>query len=390
LWSSVSTAKSSHHSSVTGGVWSSKSAGPASTVTTMSFLHRLTAVDVHAEGEPGRVITAGLPDLPSGTMLEKMRWLEANADHIRLQMLREPRGYPALCCNAIVPSDNPAADAGFIIMEQTEYPPMSGSNTICVVTALLETGIVPMVEPVTELTLEAPAGLIEVVADCLDGKVTAVRFTNVPAFAMHLDVPIEVPELGTVPVDIAWGGMFYAIADGDALGIDLSAANGREIARVSSMIRAATVEQMPVAHPADPTITGPTISQLSGAPTVKGAHRRNAVTVASGTLDWDRPDTWTGALDRCPCGTGTSAKMAVLHARGELFVGDSFVHEGPLGTTFRNRVLSETTVTSATGETIPAIVPEIGGQGWIYGTAEYVMDSTDPFPSGYTIGDIWP
>lgn len=346
---------------------------------------RLTAVDVHAEGEPGRVITAGMPDLPPGTMLQKMQWLERNADHIRLQMLREPRGYPGLCCNAIVPSDDPSVDAGFIIMEQTEYPPMSGSNTICVVTALLETGVLPMVEPVTELVLEAPAGRIGVRADCADGKVTRVYFTNVPAFALHLDVSIQVPQLGLVLVDVAWGGMFYAIADADALGVDLSASNGAEIARISEMIRVATVEQMPVSHPIHPELVGPTISQLSGRASVPGADSRNAVTVATGTLDWDRPETWTGALDRCPCGTGTSAKMAVLHARGDLDVGDRFVHEGPLGTTFTGTVLEETMVGP-----YAAIVPEISGQGWITGTGEYLLDDTDPFPEGYTIGDIWP
>ena len=345
----------------------------------------LTAVDVHAEGEPGRVITAGMPEIPPGSMMDKMRWLEANADHIRLQMLREPRGYPGLCCNAIVPSENPAADAGFIIMEQTEYPPMSGSNTICVVTALLETGMVDMVEPETTLTLEAPAGLIDVRATCADGKVTSVSFANVASFVSHLDVPIDVPTIGTVSVDLAWGGMFYAIADGDALGIDLTASNGAEIARVSEMIRVATVEQMPVSHPLDDSITGPTISQLTGAATTPDVSARTAVTVASGELDWDRPATWTGALDRCPCGTGTSARMAVLHARGQLAVGEEFVHQGPLDTTFRARILSETTV----GD-MPAIVPEITGQGWITGRGEYQLEPTDPFPEGYTIGDIWP
>lgn len=346
---------------------------------------RLETIEVHAEGEPGRVITAGMPDLPPGTMLEKMQWLEREADQIRLLMLREPRGYPGLCCNAIVPSDDPRADAGFIIMEQTEYPPMSGSNTICVVTALLETGMIPMIEPVTELTLEAPAGLIRVRAECSNGKVTRVHFTNVPSFVLHLDVPIDVPELGPVSVDIAWGGMFYAIADGDALGVDLSAGNGAEIARVSEMIRVATREQMPVEHPEEPELTGPTISQLSGVPSVAGAHRRNAVTVATGQLDWSRPETWTGALDRCPCGTGTSAQMAVRHARGELAIGEPFVHEGPLGTTFHGRILEEVRV----GDRV-AIVPEISGQGWITGRGEYVLDDSDPFAEGFTIGDIWP
>lgn len=350
---------------------------------------RLGAVDVHAEGEPGRVITSGMPELPPGTMLEKMQWLEKNHDAIRLLMLREPRGYPALCCNAIVPSEHPDADAGFIIMEQTEYPPMSGSNTICVVTALLETGILPMVEPVTELTLEAPAGLIRVRAECSGGKVTAVHFANVPSFALHLDVPIEVPELGTVSVDIAWGGMFYAIADADALGVSLDGSNGAQIARVSEMIRQATLEQKPVVHPLEPSLSGPTISQLSGAAMVDGADRRNAVTVATGALDWDRPETWTGALDRCPCGTGTSAQMAVRYARGELAVGDTFVHEGPVGTTFNGRVVEEVTLETPSGD-ISAIVPEISGQGWVTGMGEYVLDPTDPFPEGLTIGDIWP
>ena len=349
------------------------------------FTGRLSAVDVHAEGEPGRVITAGMPDLPGETMLDKMLWLEANGDHIRRRMLREPNGYPGLCCNAIVPSNNPEVDAGFIIMEQSEYPPMSGSNTICVVTALLETGVIDMVEPVTELTLEAPAGVIRVTADCADGKVTKVRFRNVPAFAVHLDLAVDVPTIGQVAVDIAWGGMFYAIADADVLGIGLEADNGAEIARVSEMIRVATREQVEVVHPLHSELTGPTISLLAGAAKFATSDRRNAVTLATGELDWDRPETWGGALDRCPCGTGTSAVMAVRHARGQLAVGEDFVHEGPLDTTFTGTVLAETTVGP-----YQAIETEIGGQGWITGFAEYVLDPTDPFPEGYTIGDIWP
>ena len=349
------------------------------------FTERLVAVDVHAEGEPGRVIVSGVDDPPGATMLAKAQWLEANADHIRRRMLREPNGYPGLCCNVVLPPTDDRADVGFVIMEQSEYAPMSGSNTICVVTALLETGLFPMSEPTTTLTLEAPAGLVEVRATCANGKVTKVAFQNVPSFAMHLDARIDVPELGPVTVDIAWGGMFYVIADAGDVGVDLSADNGAEIARVSEMIRVATVAQLPVVHPLEPSLTGPTISQLSGRPTRRGAHRRNAVTLSTGALDWDRPDTWTGALDRCPCGTGTSAKMATMYARGELGVGDAFVHEGPLGTMFDGRVVGETMIGP-----YAAIIPEISGQGWITGVGEYVLDPTDPFPEGYTIGDIWP
>jgi proline racemase len=350
----------------------------------MEMHDRLTAVEVHAEGEPGRVITAGMPYLPGETMLEKMQWLEANADHIRLRMLREPNGYPALCCNAIVPSNHPDADAGFIIMEQTEYAPMSGSNTICVVTALLETGIIDMVEPITELTLEAPAGLIGVRAECAGGKVTRVAFRNVPAFVVHLGREIKVPGFGTVPVDVAWGGMFFAIADGDALGIDLSADNGAEIARVSETIRLATLEQAPVSHPQYPSLKGPTVSQLVGKATIPGASRRGTVTVATGTPSWQRPESFTGALDRCPCGTGTSAAMAVLHALGELGIGEEFVQQGPLDTTFRCQLLEKAEVGGYS-----AVIPEISGQAWITGYSEYVLDPTDPFPAGYRVGDLW-
>jgi proline racemase len=269
-------------------------------------------------------------------------------------------------------------------MEQVEYPPMSGTNTICVVTALLETGMVPMREPVTELTLEAPAGLVKVRAACANGKVTAVTFRNVPAFAVHLDARVEVPHLGTVSVDVAWGGMFYVIAEAAPFGLRLTADEGRDIVRIGEMIKAATQAQLPVVHPENPGIAGVSIAQLSGPPIGEGAHRRNAVIVSTGTLDWDRPATWTGAIDRSPCGTGTSAKMATLYARGALGLRQDFRHEGVLGTVFTGRLVEETSVGPYT-----AVVPEITGRAWITGFAQYVVDPEDPFPEGFTVGDIW-
>ena len=344
----------------------------------------ITAVEAHAEGEPGRVITAGAPPLPGDSVFEKMQWMQAHADDLRLLMLREPRGQPALCCNLIVPPCDPAADAGFIIMEQTEYPPMSGSNAICVVTVLLETGILPMVEPVTELTLEAPAGLIRVRAECRDGKVTKVAFRNVPAFAAHLDADLEVEDLGRIKVDVAWGGMFFVLADADAMGIDLGPENGAQIVRVSERILAAAQEQLPVSHPENPAITGPTITNLWGRAITPGTHGRGAITLSSGGYDPARPDALPGVLDRSPCGTGTCAKMAVLHARGALGVGEDYVNQGPLGTTFTGRIEEVTQVGP-----YPAIVPSLSGQGWIYGTSNYLLDPSDPFQKGYTIGDLW-
>jgi proline racemase len=344
----------------------------------------IRAVDLHAAGEPGRVILGGVEGIPAGTMFEAMTWLRDHRDDLRLRMLREPRGYPAANCNLVLPSSNPEAAAGYVIMEQVEYPGMSGTNTMCVVTALLETGVLPMTEPVTELTLEAPAGLIRVRATCADGKVTGVTFRNVPAFATHLDAIVEVPQLGTVTVDVAYGGMFYVIASAEAFGLRLTPDEGGDIARITEMIKVAASDQLPVVHPEQPGFAGITIGQLSGPAHDPANSMRNAVTVSTGTLDWDDPSTWTGAIDRSPCGTGTSARMAVLHAQGRLAIGEDFRHEGILGTVFTGRLLEETTIGDRT-----ALIPQITGSAWITGIADYVVDPTDPFPDGFTIGDIW-
>jgi len=350
----------------------------------MNISKMIQAVDLHCCGEPGRVIVGGVLDVPGKSMFEKKNYLERNADDLRKRMLREPRGYPATCCNLILPPTLPEADAGFVIMEQVEYPPMSGTNTICVVTALIETGMVAAQEPRTELTLESPAGLVTVEAEVRDGKVIRVTFENVPAFAVHLDANIDVPELGTVTVDVAYGGMFYVIADAEPLGLRLTPDEGRRIVRVGEMIKAAAREQLPVVHPENPEIAGVTIAQLSGPPSRPDAARKNAVIVSTGELDWDRPETWTGVLDRSPCGTGTCAKMAALYAKGELPLHQDFPHEGPLGTLFNGRLIRETTV----GEHA-AVVPRLSGQAWITGFASYVVDPQDPFPDGFTVGDIW-
>jgi proline racemase len=344
----------------------------------------LQAVDLHAAGEPGRVIVGGVLDVPGVSMFEKMRHLAQHGDELRRLMLREPRGYPALCANVILPATHPEAQAGYVIMEQVEYPGMSGSNTICVVTALLETGMVPMQEPVTELVLEAPAGLIRVRADCLDGKVTGVTFRNVPSFSTHLDAVVEVPQVGTITVDVAYGGMFYVIADAEELGFRLTPDEGRDITRLTEMIKTAAAEQLPVVHPEQPGFAGITIGQLSGPAHDPANSRRNVVTVSTGELDWSKPSTWTGVIDRSPCGTGTSAKMAVLHAKGQLAIGDDFRHEGILGTVFTGRLLEEARVGDRT-----AVVPRITGTAWITGFASYVLDPSDPFPEGFTVGDLW-
>jgi proline racemase len=350
----------------------------------MRLARAIQAVDAHACGEPGRVIVGGVLDVPGNTMFEKMCHLQQYGDDLRKLMLREPRGYPATCCNLILPPTQPTADAGYVIMEQVEYPGMSGTNTICVTTVLLETGMVPMQEPVTELTLEAPAGLIHVRAACDHGKVQSVTFQNVPAFAAYLDAVVEVPHLGSVIVDVAWGGMFYVIADATRFGLRLTPDEGRDIVRISEMIKAAAAEQLQVSHPEQPGFHGISIAELSGPADRPDADWKNAVTVSTGKLDWNRPSTWTGVIDRSPCGTGTCAKMATLHARGRLKLGEDFRHEGILGTIFTGRLIGQTRV----GQ-YDAVIPTITGQAWITGMATYLVDPEDPFPAGFTVGDLW-
>ena len=350
----------------------------------MKISNMIHAVDLHACGEPGRVIVGGVLDVPGESMFDKMQHLSQKADSLRLRMLREPRGYPAANCNLILPSNNPEAVAGFVIMEQTEYPGMSGTNTICVVTTLIETGMVEVNEPFTDFKLDTPAGLISIRAEVSNGKATNVTFENVPAFSVYTNESISVPEIGEVKVDVAYGGMFYVILDSEELGLKLSPENGGEIVRVAEMVKAIASEKLPVVHPENKEISGITIAVVSGPPENPAATLKNVVVVSTGKLDWDRPETWKGVIDRSPCGTGTCAKMASLFEKNMLDVDTDFIHEGILGTTFTGRLVRKTKVGN-----YDAVVPTITGSAWITGFAQYVVDTNDPFPEGYTIGDIW-
>ena len=354
----------------------------------MSFKRVLNVVETH-DGEPMRVVTGGVPHIPGNSVYEMEEYLRTHDDSLRKFLLREPRGYPPLCCNILVPPKHPDAAAGFIIMEQTEYPMMSGGNVISVATVLLETGIIPMKEGMNEFNLEAPAGLIGIKAKCENGKATEVTFRNVPAFAPYVNVEIEVPHIGhgveKVVVDVAWGGMFYVMADVRQFPwIELTPDMGREITRVSSLLLKAAQDQLPVAHPHYPGV-GISISQLYGPSDNKEkSDVKNAVTVASGKVDFDNPSTWIGALDRCPCGTGTCARMAAMYAKGELGLNETFRHEGLLGVVYKGHLVEKTKIGS-----YDAVVPTITGESWIYGYGNLVLDPTDPFTEGFTIGDIW-
>ena len=339
----------------------------------MRWSRTWTLVETHAAGSVAKVLTSGVPDVPGACIREKMDWLRDH-DGLRRVLLHEPRGAPGTSVNVLLPACDPRADLGFVIMEGAEYVLMSGSNTIGTATVILETGIVPMREPVTRLVLEAPGGLVEIRCRCRAGKVVEVEFANLPAFVVTLDRAVEVPGHGTVQVDVAWGGMFYALVDARALGFRLAREEARDICIVGEAVRAACREQVRVVHPEDSRVAGVQSVQFT-----LPARRRRGRLGARNTVV-----VHPGHLDRSPCGTGTSARLAVMHARGQARCGDTFDHEGILGTRFRARLTGETRVAGRT-----AIESTIAGQAWITGISHYGLDPSDPYPEGYTLADTW-
>ena len=354
---------------------------------------RFTSIEAHAEGEPGRVIVDADALVPGDTIEERFAYAGRELHGFRRLVLHEPRGYPGLCAVLALTPTDPRADVAIIVMEQGAFTPMSGSNTMCTVTALLETGRLPMVEPITKVTLETAVGLVSVEARCEAGKVLAVTITNVPAFAVHLDVPLTLPADPrvdppdaplTVPVDIAFGGQFFVLARAEDLDVGFEPSDVARLISLGARLKLAVNQQYRVEHPLNPGINSTNLVMITGPSPAPGIDGCNAMVMATDQLS-DDPATWTGALDRSPCGTGTCARMACMHARGELGLGRPYVHMGMLGTTFTGMLIGETTV----GEH-PAVLPTITGRGWVTGQSEWVLDDSDPFPEGYTIGDIWP
>jgi len=338
----------------------------------MKFERTITVIGCHVGGEDNHVIVGGVLPPPGATMFDKKRWLETQGDELRRWLLYEPRGKPALCVNLVTPSTRPDCDVGMIIMESADYPPMSGSNTICTVTVLLETGMLPMREPVTMLTLDTPAGPVPVEARCRGGKVERVQFTNVPCFTTHLGAALDVEGLGRITVDVAYGGAFFAIVDAPALGFAVEPKEARELVAVGNRITAAAAAQLPVRHPDNPDIHTVTFTEFAMPFAGPGMVSRNAVIVAP------------GRIDRSPCGTGTCARLAVLHARGAIGAGQGFVHESIIGSRFEAGIARETRVGGR-----PAIVPTIAGQAWLTGVFQHGFDPSDPFRGGFTLPDMW-
>lgn len=339
----------------------------------MRSLKTIHVVSCHAEGEVGDVIVGGVAPPPGETLWQQRNFV-ASDQNLRNFMLNEPRGV-FRHVNLLVPPKNPRADMGFIIMEPEDTPPMSGSNSICVATVLLDTGIIPMQEPETRLVLEAPGGLVEVVAECEGGKAKRIRVTNVPSFADRLDAKLEVEGLGTLTVDTAYGGDSFVIADAAALGFAVTPDEARDLAEAGARITRAANKQLGFTHPENPEWDHISFCQLALPVT-----EQDGVLIGRNTVVI-RP----AKLDRSPTGTGCSARMAVLHARRSMKVGDRFAGVSVLGSRFDCRIAGETQVGGRS-----AIVPEISGRGWVTGTHQMMLDPEDPWPEGYRLGDTWP
>lgn len=336
----------------------------------MRWKKTLQLVDVHCEGEVGKVITGGVIDLPGATMLEKMNYINQVDDSLRRLVVQEPRGCLQASVNLLLPPTRPEADAGFIVLQADRAHPMSGSNCICVVTALLELGMVEMREPETTVVLDTPAGLVTAYARCDNGRCVSVSLDMVPAFVEALDVAFETSERGLVRADIAYGGVYYALIDAAPLGLTIAPENARELATLGTSFKNAINDQIRVQHPCYPDIDS-----------IAYVMFRHRLTPTSYQTCTTLPP---GRVDRSPCGTGSSANLAVLHARGEAQVGSELESHSIIGGRF------DITLRDAGELAGRAVVhPRVTGRAWVYGFHQIGVDPDDPLAEGFMLSDTW-
>ena len=333
----------------------------------------IQVISCHAEGEVGDVITGGVAPPPGNTIWEQRTFIEKD-ESLRNFVLNEPRGGVFKHVNLLVPPKHPDADAAFIIMEPEDTPPMSGSNSICVSTVLLDAGIIPMQEPITNMTLEAPGGLVEVIARCKNGKAETISVQNLPSFADKLNIPLEVEGIGTIIVDTAYGGDSFVVVEADPLGFKLVEDEATDLAKLGMLITKTANEQIGFSHPGEQSWNHISFCAFCGplSSTLTGLQGKSAVAV--------RP----GKIDRSPTGTAVSARMALMHAKGLLQIGQTFDAFSIINSKFTGRIVREENVSDK-----PAIIPEITGRAWITGTHQHFLDPDDPWPEGYRLKDTW-
>lgn len=326
----------------------------------------ISTTEVHTEGLGVRVVTGGVATVPGSTMAQARLWFMQRADVLRRLLLNEPRGHSALSGALLQPARDPRADIGVLFIEVTGVLPMCGGATMAVATALVENGLVPVVEPTTRITLDTPVGLIEVDVQVEDSRAVSTTMTNVASFVGRTAQEVDVASAGRVECDLAYGGNWYAFVEAERLGLDLDRDPPERFVGLGREIMAAVNEQARPVHPDRGEQDCEHVVFL--APGAGAGSARHALV--------NHP----GWLDRCPGGTGTSALMALLHARGRLGIGEEFVNESFIGTRFTARLLHETEVGG-----IPAVVPSVTGRSWVTGYAQWLLDPTDPFPEGFRL-----
>ncbi|QXH53814.1 proline racemase family protein [Pseudomonas fakonensis] len=336
----------------------------------MRWKQTLQLAEVHCEGEIGKVITGGVLGIPGTTMLDKMNHINEVDDSLRRLVTLEPRGCLQMSVNLLLPPTRPEAHAGFIVLQADKAHPMSGSNCICVVTALLELGMVPMQEPETTVVLDTPAGLVTARAQCADGRCLSVSLDMVPAFVEHLDLAIETEQFGTIKVDVAFGGVYYALIDVAQTGLCIAPENARALADAGVALKDVINRQLNIQHPLLPSVN------------------EVAYVMFRNRLDDRTYQTCTtlppGRVDRSPCGTGSSANLATLAARGLVQAGDNLVSRSTIGGQFQVALLGHTEVAGK-----PAVLPRVTGRAWLYGLQQMGVDPSDPLAAGFMLSDTW-
>lgn len=341
----------------------------------MKLNNVITSIDAHCEGESGRVLISGGCDLPGNTIIEKFKYLNGKGDWIRQFCIQEPRGGADKNMNLLLDPCREDADAAFIPMHADASYPMSGSNAICVVTVLLESGMLPMTEPETVVKLETPAGIIVAKAECSDGRCRRVTLTGVPSFVQELNCKVETEGHGTLRVDVAYGGMYYALINAEDFGLTLDKSEAGDVVALGAKLKAFVREQITPYHPSDADLNKAGIKVLPFFfvnPGKLGDRYINA-----NQMPYAR-------IDRSPCGTGSSARLAALFARGMINVGETVNFYSMTGGTFNTRILE----TVQLGDT-KGVRPEVSGRAFIYGKSEMGVHPDDPFPLGFTLSDTW-
>jgi len=336
----------------------------------MHWNRTIQTVDVHCAGEIGRVITGGVLNIPGATMADKLHKMNMGDDSLRRWLCSEPRSAPAGSFCLLVPACDPAADVGLIILQPDQAHAMSGSNAMCATTALLETGMIPMLEPVSIITFDTAAGLVRATATCEGGKVIKVTLDMPPSFVTKRDAVIDTPDWGDIHYDLCFGGVFYALVDVAQVGLTIAPENARQLAMIGVGLRNRIAAVEPAAHPTTPALNG--LAYVMFRSDEPDGNLRTCTTL--------RP----GRTDRSPCGTGSSSNMAARHARGQAKPGDVVVSRSIIGGEFQTEFVEETRV----GPFV-ATRNRVSGQCWIYGLSQIGLDPSDPFPLGFTLFDTW-